>query len=478
MPATSIGDATRYSTAVAWAASQVKSLGDLVTPSTPNGQVWIVTTAGTTAASEPSWNTPPYPTLGTTFTDGGGVGFTCYGTQPGPFPTIAQFPVDTDPPLAYPQIITGQTVLDQLAWITANAALLSTDNTWTGTNLFENEVAFTGASGDTNPATVYGAVPSTRKLEMEILLGFVSGHEIISRLYGDHSIASDLSDELGVGLSLTVNAAWNGTQWAPDLLNYDSIRFVFGGSTFSVFEAKESGNFNDSIWGSPLLYLQTDSGSREFALAVPTVIDSTFEATGAATLESTLAVTGAATLASTLAVTGAVTMASTLGVSSTANLGALVVTGSAALDNTLYVGDDVSLSGVIAEIGGATTAPGAYGVNATLGYTTASSVSGGTTTTLTISAPVTGFYRLEAYVEITTGSDTPVAHAAWVSADSQSNSTGTVNMTQVNTGTSHSSRDTFVYSIVVWAKSGNNLTIEVATVSSDYNAALSITGIA
>lgn len=50
----------------AWAASTAYALGDVRRPTTRNGFVYEVTTAGTSAATEPAWPT----TLGATVTDG------------------------------------------------------------------------------------------------------------------------------------------------------------------------------------------------------------------------------------------------------------------------------------------------------------------------------------------------------------------------------------------------------------------------
>lgn len=69
------GQPTTYYEAVdasAWQVSTAYSLGDVVRPTTRNGYVYEVTTAGSTSASEPTWPTTP----GNTVVDGG-VTFTC-----------------------------------------------------------------------------------------------------------------------------------------------------------------------------------------------------------------------------------------------------------------------------------------------------------------------------------------------------------------------------------------------------------------
>jgi phage-related protein len=60
----------------AWAASAVKSIDDIVEPTTPNGLSYTCTAAGTTSGSEPTWPT----TIGGTVVDGG-VTWECTGTN-------------------------------------------------------------------------------------------------------------------------------------------------------------------------------------------------------------------------------------------------------------------------------------------------------------------------------------------------------------------------------------------------------------
>lgn len=67
---------TPVSSVAAWAASTAYSLGAVRTPTAPNGYVYTVTTAGTSAASQPTWPT----TIGATVTDGG-VTWTCSAEQ-------------------------------------------------------------------------------------------------------------------------------------------------------------------------------------------------------------------------------------------------------------------------------------------------------------------------------------------------------------------------------------------------------------
>lgn len=61
-------------TAPAWSGSASYSLGDLVAPTTPNGYIYKVTVAGTSAGTEPTWPT----SFGTTVTDGNGVEYECW----------------------------------------------------------------------------------------------------------------------------------------------------------------------------------------------------------------------------------------------------------------------------------------------------------------------------------------------------------------------------------------------------------------
>lgn len=67
---------TPVSSVATWAASTAYSLGAVRTPTTPNGYVYTVTTAGTSAATEPTWPT----TIGATVVDGG-VTWTCAAEQ-------------------------------------------------------------------------------------------------------------------------------------------------------------------------------------------------------------------------------------------------------------------------------------------------------------------------------------------------------------------------------------------------------------
>lgn len=74
MPATSPVPTVTTPTATTWAATTAKVEGDYVKPTVANGYYYKTTTAGTTAASEPTWPT----TIGGTVTDGTVV-FTCAG---------------------------------------------------------------------------------------------------------------------------------------------------------------------------------------------------------------------------------------------------------------------------------------------------------------------------------------------------------------------------------------------------------------
>lgn len=63
---------TPTDTLPAWEASTAYSLGDSVEPVTPNGKRYVVTTAGTTGASEPTWPT----SIGSTVANGSVI-WTC-----------------------------------------------------------------------------------------------------------------------------------------------------------------------------------------------------------------------------------------------------------------------------------------------------------------------------------------------------------------------------------------------------------------
>lgn len=253
MPGTSIGDATRNSSAAAWASGQVLALGALVTPSTANGLVFIVTTAGTTAASEPGWNTPPYPTLGTTFTDGGGVIFTTYGTQPGKFPIIIQLPVDADPPLGYAQVVPEQSIADQLAWGNVNYGILSANNTWTGSNTFNGEATFNTATFFNSenifnnpeysiPSQTFNAYPGTGLYFVSEIAVGTSGNSIRVRTYSSQ-----------YGTITSYNCSWTGTQWEYDDSSQSASLTI---QTYNAFQILLKTPFQSSPWNQSTMTSQ------------------------------------------------------------------------------------------------------------------------------------------------------------------------------------------------------------------------------
>lgn len=254
MPGTFQGSAARNSTATAWATGQSRSLGALCTPSTPNGLVFVCTTAGTTSIPEPGWNTPPYATLGTVFTDGGGVAWTCFGTKPGPYAPIIQQPVDADPPLAFPQVVPEQTIADQLAWIPDNVGLLASDNEWTGSNTFNEVVEFEALTAYQNYSSTAPAMEglentgSNRLLLMRWIVGTIGGYTIYGRVYADGAVPSGFGDTNGI--SITVNANWSGTNWAYDYASYDASLYTFGGqaSSFGFYASGQASPWASSAW--------------------------------------------------------------------------------------------------------------------------------------------------------------------------------------------------------------------------------------
>ena len=270
MPGTSIGNATRYSTATAWLVGQVRALGSLATPSTPNGLVFICTGAGTPAASQPNWNSVPYPTLGTVFTDGGGVQWTTYGTQPGAFPPIAQLPVDGDPPLAFSQVTAEQTILDEIAWLVANTGLLAGNNSWTGNNYFESGVQFYGSTAlestagplyflnqtSTTPSWQVNGNPGSGLLQ-------VSQAEVASNIYARTYVGTTAD-----ATYFTINAAWNGSQWAYDVSTVPASLMVVTPNGLEIFQYAASGT---SPWstGSWTAYVYLNMTGNSLQLAVP-----------------------------------------------------------------------------------------------------------------------------------------------------------------------------------------------------------------
>jgi hypothetical protein len=211
--------------------------------------VFICTGAGTTASSEPSWSTPPYPTLGTVFTDGGGVQWTTFGTQPGAFPPIVQLPVDSDPPLAYAIVLEAQTIANQLAWLTSNAGILGSSNTWTNNNTFNSATDFLDGIQVANYTATQAAIignedptSATRLFLQEWRLATVSGSVVYGRLYAD-TVSSVTGN---CQLTLTINARWNGTLWVQDSTADVSTVFGFGDGNFFI-GAKPAGT---SPWSS------------------------------------------------------------------------------------------------------------------------------------------------------------------------------------------------------------------------------------
>lgn len=91
-------------------------------------------------------------------------------------------------------------VRGQLDELDVNWGKLSRANTWTNTQTFN------GPSGDTNAAMDSTALPTDRKLLWRILITDTPVNTYM-RFYSDKSVNSFL---------ITYNAAWNGTNWAPD----------------------------------------------------------------------------------------------------------------------------------------------------------------------------------------------------------------------------------------------------------------------
>ena len=246
MPAVYQGNATRNSTATPWGAGQVRALGSLCTPSTPTGQVFICTVGGTTT-TEPSWNTPPFPTLGTVFAEAGGPSWTCYGTQPGQFATIAQLPVDGDPPLAFPFVLSQETILDALAYLEANVGFLAGyDNIWTGENTFSAPSSFGGTVTFTDYTATYEAEfftldPSVTSylLITKWRIGNVSGTPIYARLYAANNGLTTAF------LGISINAGWNGTGWQYDSTIRPATLFEFQSYGLTVLNYPAS---NSSPW--------------------------------------------------------------------------------------------------------------------------------------------------------------------------------------------------------------------------------------
>lgn len=89
-----------------------------------------------------------------------------------------------------------------------------------------------GQSGDTNPAIQTTAVPTARKLLWRIRVNTGSPN-VFARLYATATS----------GFEVTLNAAWDGTQWVPDTTGAASSKFLLEGAKV-LFASAEAGPAN------------------------------------------------------------------------------------------------------------------------------------------------------------------------------------------------------------------------------------------
>lgn len=297
MPATIQGNASHNTSASAWQATHAQSTGDLVTPSPPTGQVFIAQNNGTTSGTQPSWSGPIFPTLGTTFVDGT-VTWQMYGTEPGPWPVVLQVPVDSDPPLAFTQLISDQTLADQMAWLVANTGLLSANNTWTGLNTFTQTVHLTngglnmdngsitltnggisilngtgfgfltvdgqvnfnsqyfiltatamqmnGGFWGTNayPGLNFTADPISGSGDVLAILGSNIGNSENMRVYAANSLATVPMPFSNSAMIIAVNAYWDGSSWQQNNTSNDASFFVFGDQSTALYSWQHGSSFS------------------------------------------------------------------------------------------------------------------------------------------------------------------------------------------------------------------------------------------
>jgi len=113
---------------------------------------------------------------------------------------------------------------------------------------------FNGAAGDTNAALVTAAVPTVRKLLWEIAIDATRK----VRFYARNSL--DMGPDLSnAGLEVTVNARWNGTDWARDT-GLSAVKFSFRADSISNIVIEQKVNTTVTWadlggWDSPAIRL-------------------------------------------------------------------------------------------------------------------------------------------------------------------------------------------------------------------------------
>lgn len=269
MPATYQGNTSNNTSATGWLATHAYNQGNLVRPSTGTGQVFLALNNGTSGGTEPAWSGPIFPTIGTQFIDGG-VTWMMSGTEPGPWGPIVQLPVDSDPPLAYAQVVPDATLADQMAWLTSNAGLLNSTNVWTGNQewtgsfLWQSNAGgsfeidgvltyggggdFSSVQGITNwyaaiffavygqaddNATINGFESPTGLGQDRLLLEkWRISNTSFARWYSDVNPPNSVLAENGLTLSL--NAQWQFPGWVQDDTGQDALFYTFGTAQFEM----------------------------------------------------------------------------------------------------------------------------------------------------------------------------------------------------------------------------------------------------
>lgn len=291
MPGTYQGNATHNTAVAVWQATHAYVQGNLVQPTPGTGQVFICTVAGTSGGSQPAWSSAPFPTIGTLFTDGG-VTWMMYQTVPGAWPIVIQQPVDVDQPLAFPQIIPEQTIADQAAWVVANAGLLGSNNTWTGTNTWNGQTTFnavaTVSAGTGINLVLNGSVPGIFSLATP-----GSGYIILDQ-FDAGAGTFGFRRYLGpAGVSTAVNASWTGTQWQYDDSTQPATLFSVtkSGVFFSYRASGLSSPWNDASWSTGVQMFGT--GTPGVTFSIPITVNGSASFTGAATFSNTTTINAA-----------------------------------------------------------------------------------------------------------------------------------------------------------------------------------------
>lgn len=145
---------------------------------------------------------------------------------------------------------------DSIASLLAHGGLLDVANSWSAANTFSHDLVTNGQSGDTHPARQVTAAPTTRKLvDQWVGTGGVGVGNI--RFYS-------LADKV----EITIDAAWDGTQWVSDSGQGVAARYTlaFDASGAIPFLKVEWADGNlltwaDATWATPTATLASGANT-------------------------------------------------------------------------------------------------------------------------------------------------------------------------------------------------------------------------